>query len=213
MIEQTLQAVINWYMGNINYWTVILLMSIESSFIPFPSEIIIPPAAWKAAEGHMNIYLVILSGTIGALVGALFNYYFAFYLGRKIIYKLSDTRLSHALLIDRNALVKSEHWFIRYGKSSTFIGRLVPAIRQLISIPAGFAKMNMKDFLIYTSLGTLLWNIILALLGYYLYSQKGTLERYYREISYGFLALGILFVGYLIYNGLKKREVYPSKNR
>jgi membrane protein DedA with SNARE-associated domain len=211
MIEQSLQAVINWYMGNINYWTVLLLMSIESSFIPFPSEIVIPPAAWKAAEGHMNIFLVVVSGTIGALVGALFNYYFAFYLGRKIIYKLSDTRLSHTLLIDRNALEKSEHWFIQYGRSSTFIGRLVPAIRQLISIPAGFAKMNMKDFLIYTTLGTMIWNIILALLGYYLYSQKETLERYYREISYVFLALGILFVGYLIYNGLKKKEVYPSE--
>jgi membrane protein DedA with SNARE-associated domain len=211
MIEQSLQAVINWYMGNINYWTVLLLMSIESSFIPFPSEIVIPPAAWKAAEGHMNIFLVVVSGTIGALVGALFNYYLAFYLGRKIIYKLSDTRLSHTLLIDRNALEKSEHWFIQYGRSSTFIGRLVPAIRQLISIPAGFAKMNMKDFLIYTTLGTMIWNIILALLGYYLYSQKETLERYYREISYVFLALGILFVGYLIYNGLKKKEVYPSE--
>ncbi len=182
-----------------------LLMAVESSFIPFPSEIIIPPAAYKAAVGELNIYLVVLSGTVGALAGALFNYYLAITLGRKIIYKLADTRLATMLLVDKKAVEKAEAYFIRHGNSATLIGRFVPAIRQLISLPAGLAKMKIADFIIYTAIGSALWNIILTLLGYFLYSQKNILHRYYLEISYAFLFGGIVFLSYLVYRGLKKK--------
>jgi membrane protein DedA with SNARE-associated domain len=210
MIEHLIQSIVEWYMAHIGYGAIIFLMAVESSFIPLPSEIIIPPAAWKAAQGELNIYLVVLSGTIGALIGALFNYYVGLFLGRKIVYRLADTRIMHAMLVDRNAVEKAERYFIKHGKISTFIGRLLPGIRHLISIPAGLAKMNMRDFLIYTTIGATLWNIILAVLGYFLYAQKDMLNRFYKEISYGFILLGIAFVGYLFYSSFKKRKVEQS---
>jgi membrane protein DedA with SNARE-associated domain len=206
MIESFVQSIIEWYMAHIGYGTIIFLMAVESSFIPFPSEIVIPPAAWKAAQGELNIFLVVVSGTAGALIGALFNYYFGFFLGRRLVYRMADTRIFHAMLVDRKAIEKAESYFLRYGKISTFIGRLVPAIRQLISVPAGLSKMKITDFLIYTTLGATIWNIILAILGYFLYGQKEVLHQFYREISYGCLVLGALFIGYLLYHGLKRRE-------
>ena len=154
------QTVTDWYMNNINYFTITVLMAVESSFIPFPSEIVIPPAAWKAAQGDLNIYLVVFFGTLGAMIGAFFNYYIAYYLGRKLIYSFANTKLAHLLLIDVKGVQKSEQFFIKNGKISTFIGRLVPAIRQLISIPAGLAKMSLRDFTFYTFLGSLLWNVL-----------------------------------------------------
>jgi membrane protein DedA with SNARE-associated domain len=198
MIEQVFGGIVTWYMGHINYWTVILLMTVESSFIPFPSEIVVPPAAWKAAQGEMNLFLVIGAGTVGSILGALINYYLALWIGRKMMYTLADTKLAHLMLIDRAGIEKAERWFIKYGKSSTFIGRLVPAIRQLISLPAGLAMMNMKDFLVYTTLGSGIWNVVLAVLGFYLYSQKEILDKYYREISYGCAIAGLLFAVYVI---------------
>ncbi len=206
MIE-TIQQLADWYMNNINYFTITLLMAIESSFIPFPSEIIIPPAAWKAAQGDLNIYLVVFFGTLGALIGALFNYYIAFYLGRKLVYTFANTRFANMMLIDAHGVEKSEKFFIKHGKVSTFIGRLVPAIRQLISIPAGLSKMKLTDFILYTVLGSMVWNIILAVLGYFLYSQKELLDLYYKELSWVFLVLGVLFIVYLVYKGFKKKQI------
>ncbi|MGC8770701.1 MAG: DedA family protein [Brevinematia bacterium] len=197
-MEKIFSGVINWYMQHINYGTITLLMAIESSFIPFPSEVVVPPAAWKAASGELNIFLVVLFSTIGAIIGALVNYFLAVLLGRPIIYKLADTKIAHLLLIDRAGIEKAENYFLKYGKSSTFIGRLIPAIRQLISIPAGLARMNMRDFLIFTFIGSGLWNVILALLGFFFYTQKELLERYYKELTYILIVLGILFFGYLI---------------
>ncbi len=198
--------VVDWYMTHMNYWTITILMAIESSFIPFPSEIVIPPAAYKAANGELNIYLVVLFGTIGALIGALFNYYFAKFLGQPLLLKFADTRLARMMLVDRTAIHKSEEYFRKHGKTSTLIGRFIPGIRQLISLPAGLANMNMKDFLIYTAIGSGAWNIILALMGYFLYSQKDLLNEYYTDISIGLLAVGLLYVAYLVYNGFKKRK-------
>ena len=197
-MEHFFSSVIEWYMKNINYGTITFLMAIESSFIPFPSEVVVPPAAWKAASGDLNIFLVILFATLGAILGALFNYYLAIFLGRPLIYKLSDTRLAHMLLINKEAIQKAENYFLKYGKISTFIGRLIPAIRQLISIPAGLSRMKIFDFLLFTIIGSGIWNIILAALGYFFYSQKALLEKYYKEISYLLLFLGILFFGYLV---------------
>lgn len=199
-------SVVDWYMMNINYLTIILLMAIEGSFIPFPSEVVIPPAAWKAAQGELNVYLVVITGTIGALLGALINYYLAYYLGRKLVYSFAGTRLAGLLLITPEKVQKAEEYFIKHGRSATFIGRLVPGIRQLISIPAGLAKMPLKDFILFTALGAGIWNIILAALGYFLYTQKELLEFYYHELSIGMLILGALFVAYMIYSGLRKKK-------
>jgi membrane protein DedA with SNARE-associated domain len=193
-------------MENINYWTVFLFMTIESSFIPFPSEIVVPPAAWKAAQGDLNVILVAVVGTLGSIAGAVFNYYFALFLGRKVIYSLADTRWAHLMLIDRKGVEKAEKFFVTYGKSSTFFCRLIPAIRQLISLPAGLARMHFGSFLFFTALGSGIWNIILALLGYYLYSQKALLEKYYHELSYAGVALGVLFVLYIVASVRKKNR-------
>ena len=202
-----LHSVIDWYMLNINYLTIILLMAIEGSFIPFPSEVVIPPAAWKAAQGEMNVYLVVVAGTFGALLGSLINYYLSYYLGRRLVYSFANTRLARMILITPEKIEKAEQYFVKHGRSSTFIGRLVPGIRQLISIPAGLAKMPIKDFIIYTTLGAGIWNIVLAALGYFLYSQQEILSLYYKELSYGMLVLGILFIAYLVYSGFQKKKL------
>jgi membrane protein DedA with SNARE-associated domain len=213
MISGYFSSIIDWYMANINYFTVTLLMTIESSFIPFPSEVIIPPAAWKAAQGELNVYLVLAAGIAGSLLGAVFNYYFALYLGRKLVYSLAETKIAHLMLINREAVEKSERYFLKYGNSSTFIGRLVPAVRQLISLPAGLSKMDLKAFLLYTTLGSGIWNAILAALGYYLYTQKETLSRYFEEISWALLCLGILFLVYLIVKTKKGKRTSTSERR
>ena len=206
MIQEFFSAIIEWYMAHINYWTIALLMAIESSFVPFPSEVIIPPAAWKAAEGDLNIYLVVLSGTFGALVGALFNYYFALYLGRAIVYQFAESKVGRLMLLSREGVEKAEAYFVRHGKSSTLIGRLVPAVRQLISLPAGLARMNLKDFILFTAIGSAAWNIVLAAMGYFLYTQKEVLHRYYTELSIGMAILGVGFIIYLVYKFVKKKE-------
>jgi len=205
-MQDLITQVVDWYMANINYWTITLLMAIESSFIPFPSEIIIPPAAFKAANGELNVVLVVFFGSVGALIGALFNYYFAKYLGQSLLLKFADTRIARMMLLDRAAVEKSEAYFRKNGNISTLIGRLVPGIRQLISLPAGLVSMNMKNFILYTVIGSTAWNIILAVLGYFFYSQKERLEMYYHEITYVMLGLGVLYFGYLIYNGFKKQK-------
>lgn len=203
-MTEIFQTILEWYMAHLNYFTVFLLMAIESSFIPFPSEAIIPFAAWKAAQGELNIFLVVLSGTFGALLGALFNYYFALYLGRPLVYKFADSKIGRILLLSKDKVVYAEQYFIRHGKISTFIGRLVPAVRQLISLPAGLARMNMKDFLIYTTLGAGLWNIILAVIGYYLYEIREQIYPYLTEIL---ILIGVLFAVYLVLRSwLKTRK-------
>jgi len=200
-MSEIFAPVVSWYMDHINYLTVTLLMTIESSFIPFPSEIVIPPAAYKAAEGKMNIAGIFGAATLGALLGALFNYFLALSLGRKIIYKLADTRIARLMLVTPETIEKAESFFNKYGRSSTFVGRLLPAIRQWISIPAGLARMKLKQFLIFTFLGSSLWNLILIIMGYVLYQNKELLDKYYHYITYGMVVCGVLFVFYVIYKG------------
>lgn len=203
---QIFQTLAEWYMSHMNYATVALLMTVESSFIPFPSEIVVPPAAWKAAQGEMHWAGVFLAANMGALCGALINYFLALKLGRKVCYKLAETRLAHAMLINAEGLEKAEAFFRKYGRSSTLVGRLVPAIRQLISIPAGLSRMNLKTFLLYTFLGATVWNAVLVALGYFLYAQKEILEQYYSHLSIAMAVLGALFIGYLAWNGLRKQK-------
>lgn len=206
MLLSIFSTVSDWYMTNLNYWTICLLMTVESSFIPFPSEIVLPPAAYLASQGDLNFFLVILFASTGCLLGALFNYYLAMYLGRALVYKLADTKLASLLLVNREKVQKAEDFFIRNGNVSTFIGRLIPGIRQLISIPAGLAKMPMKPFILYTVLGSTLWNVILALLGYYFGKNQALFEQYYKELSWIAIGIGVLFVGYLIYKKMHKNS-------
>jgi membrane protein DedA with SNARE-associated domain len=209
-------AFIEWCLEHLNYWTIMLLMTIESSFIPFPSEIVVPPAAYKAAvEGKMNIYLVVLFATVGANLGALINYYLAKWLGRPIVYKFANSRFGHMCLIDEEKVRRAEVYFDKHGVISTFIGRLIPGIRQLISIPAGLAHMKLGPFLLYTTLGAGIWNSILAAIGYYLSTVPGfeteeqrraIINEYSKETGYIFIGLAVCIIGFLIYKASKKIE-------
>lgn len=198
--------VIGWYMGHITYWTVFLLMAVESTFIPFPSELVIPPAAYKAANGEMNIFLVVLAGSLGAVVGSLINYFLAKWLGRKLLLKFVNTRFAHMLMLDQSAVEKTENYFLKHGKTSTLIGRLIPGIRHLISIPAGLANMKLRDFILFTAIGATAWNIILAMLGYFFSSQKDVFEKYYTEMIVVILAIGGAYVLWLIYKAFAKSK-------
>ena len=203
-----------WVLENLNYWVVTLFMAIESSFVPFPSEVVVPPAAWKAmADDSLNIFLVVVFATVGADCGALINYYLAKLLGRPIVYRFADSRIGHLCLIDRAKVEHAEAYFREHGAASTFFGRLVPAVRQLISIPAGLAGMRIDKFLLYTTLGAGAWNSVLALMGYliYRYTDLKTTEdvyqlatKYSHEIGYGILAIAVVVVGVLVYKGVKK---------
>ena len=204
-------AFIQWCLDLLNYWTITLLVAIISSFIPFPSEVIVPPAAYKAASGNsdLNVYLVVLFATIGANIGALINYYLAYFVGRPIVYKFANSRFGHMCLIDEAKVKNAEAYFDKKGALSTFVGRLIPAVRQLISIPAGLAKMKLSTFLLYTTLGAGIWNGILAGLGWYLQSivpedqLMAKVTEYSHELGYVFIGLGVLIVAYLIYKGRK----------
>ena len=206
---------IKWILENLNYWVVTLFMTIESSFIPFPSEVIVPPAAWKSmTDESMNIFLVIVFATIGADLGALINYYLAKWLGRPIVYKFANSRFGHMCLINEEKIRHAEEYFRKHGATSTFFGRLIPAVRQLISIPAGLAGMKLKPFLLYTTLGAGIWNSILALLGYLIYrftDLKTTNDvyimatQYSHEIGYVIIGIVILIALFFIYKSIKKR--------
>ncbi len=202
---------IQWCLDNLNYWTITLLMTIESSFIPFPSEVVVPPAAYKAAAtGELNVWLVVLFATLGALMGALINYFLALWLGKPIVYAFANSRFGHMCLIDQKKVETAEQFFVKYGVAATLIGRLVPAVRQLISIPAGLARMNLAKFALFTALGAGVWNGVLAALGYYLESVVPeeqlleTVTRYSHEIGIGIILAVILVVGFLVYKGVKK---------
>jgi len=188
--------------SSIGYFGITFLMAIESSFIPFPSEVVIPPAAYLAQQGEMNIILVVVAGIVGSLLGALLNYFLAYTLGRKIVYALVEYKVFKYLLIDGKKIARAENYFLKYGSTSTLIGRFVPAVRQLISIPAGFSKMSLKSFIFYTSFGSGIWVTILAVLGYFFGANQELLARYYGRISLFFIGLAVVLVIGLI---IKKR--------
>lgn len=196
------QTLFDWYIANLNYFTIALLMAIESTFLPLPSEVVIPFAAYKAGQGDLNVFLVVLSGTVGALCGSLINYTLAYYLGRPLVYKFADSKLGKVFLLSKERVIHAEDYFIRNGKTSTFIGRLVPGVRHLISIPAGLAKMNLRDFMLYTFIGAGIWNIILAVIGYYLYEIR---EQIFPYVGHILLVSGVGFVVYLIIKARKNR--------
>ncbi|MDE6423813.1 MAG: DedA family protein, partial [Muribaculaceae bacterium] len=197
-----------WFVENANYWFVFIFMVIESSFIPFPSEVVVPPAAYLActnagAGSDMNIFLVVIVATLGALVGAFVNYYLALWIGRPVVYSFADSRFGHMLMIKKEKVEKEEPNFYKHGAISTFIGRLIPAIRQLISIPAGISKMNVGVFAIFTFLGALVWNSVLGGLGYWLantvspddlFVKVEEYNQYLTWFGYGIALVCVIFI-------------------
>lgn len=209
-----MQFLINFVLSNLNYWWVFVFMAVESSFIPFPSEVVVPPAAFLAMtpDSTLNILLVVLVATAGADLGALINYWLARWLGRPLVYRFADSRFGHICLIDRAKVEHAEAYFRDHGAASTFFGRLIPAVRQLISIPAGLSGMPMGKFLLYTTLGAGIWNSVLALLGWFIFKTfpvSSTREvadlaaKYSHEIGYVILGLAVFVVAFLIYKAHK----------
>ena len=203
-----INVVTDWYAAHMNYGSITALMTIESSFIPFPSEVVIPPAVYVASDPNsavyatdnyiVNVLLIVLFGTIGALLGAIINYILSMWLGRAIIYAFADSKLGHLCLLSREKVEKAEAYFNEHGKVSTFIGRLIPGIRQLISIPAGLSKMHFGWFLFYTFLGAGIWNCVLALLGYIAHGQADLIDKYSHELSVAILVVLGLAILYFI---------------
>ena len=213
----TASDIFSWFVEHANYWFVFIFMVIESSFIPFPSEVVVPPAVYLActnsgAGASMDPVIVILLATAGALVGAYINYYLALWVGRPLVYSFADSKLGHACLLSRDKVVKAEDYFDKHGAVSTFVGRLIPAIRQLISIPAGISRMNIGVFTIFTSLGALIWNIILGLLGWWLAETVPyddllpQIEKYNSYLTYAGLALGFICLVVIIRNVMKDNK-------
>lgn len=199
----------NWFVflaEHLNYWTVGLLMTIESSFLPLPSEIVIPPAAYLASQGKMTFFGVIVAGTIGSLIGASLNYILARWLGRLVIYELSSKKWARFLLITPEKLEKVEKSFLKNANSATFFSRLIPVARHLISIPAGFCGMPYGPFLLYTALGSAIWVSILAGLGYFLGANQALLHHYASLISWSLLGLFSLWLLWLVLKKAVKRR-------
>ncbi len=219
ILDMTMLALFNaseffqWFVENANYLFVFIFMTIESSFIPFPSEVVVPPAAYLACTGtDMNFGLVIVFATLGALLGAFINYYLALWIGRPIVYRFANSRFGHACLIDQAKVEKAEAYFEKKGAISTFVGRLIPAVRQLISIPAGLARMNIGVFALFTTLGAGIWNIVLAGLGYWLSLHVSreelfdAIEKYNSYLTYAGYAIGVFCVAYILWNAFKTKK-------
>ena len=195
-------------LNNLNYPTIFFLMMLESTVIPVPSELVVSPAAYHAAGGNLNMWLVIFFATLGADLGATINYVVAYYVGRPVIYRFANSRLGHLCLLNQEKVEKSERYFDSHGKLATITGRLIPGIRHLISIPAGLARMHFGYFLLYTTLGAGCWNIILAALGWYLHTIVPEEQLHDKILEYGdyikwiIIALVLLAIIYFV---VKKR--------
>jgi len=187
--------------GTLGYMGIFFMMFLESSFVPFPSEVVMIPAGYLVYKGEMNLYLAILAGVAGSLFGALFNYYLAIKFGRQFLIKYG-----RYVFIKEETVHKMETYFEKHGHISTFAGRLIPAVRQYISFPAGIAKMNLFKFSLYTSLGAFIWVVILTVMGYYIGENQELIHEYLRYIIIGILFL--LSVGGYIYYKMNKKTVH-----
>ena len=203
----------NWLLSNLTYPNILLLMLLESTVIPVPSELVVAPAAYHAAGGNLNVFLVVLFATIGAAIGATINYVVALYVGRPMVYKFANSKWGKMCLLNQEKVEKSERYFDNHGVAATLTGRLIPGIRHLISIPAGLARMNYGKFLLYTTIGAGAWHSILAALGWYLHAVvpedqlDATIEQYNKYIVLGIVAVVILaIVAVVIKNKMKKKQ-------
>ena len=211
--------IITWYSAHMNYASITALMAVESSFIPFPSEVVIPPAAFVAGQPEsvlcvtgnylLDVLFIVLFGTLGAMIGAVINYGLSVWLGRLIIYKFADSRLGHLCLLSSEKVQRAEAYFREKGNVSTFIGRFIPGIRQLISIPAGLSRMHFGAFLWWTFLGAFVWNCILAALGYVAAGQMDRIKEYSHELSVAILVI----VGVVICYFVVKQIIVLTKRR
>lgn len=204
MLHQFFDFALNITSG-LGYWGVGILMTIESSFLPFPSEIVVPPAAYLASQGEMNIFIVILVGVLGSVLGASINYLLSMSLGRFLVYKLAEHKLAKFIFINPDKIARAEKYFLENAKSATFFGRLIPVIRQFVSIPAGFCRMNFTHFILLTAAGSAIWVTILAALGFFIGSQRELLEMYYKELSYVFIIAGALYILFKIRKYRRKK--------
>ena len=212
--------VLTWYDAHMNYSTVGLLMALESSFVPFPSEVVIPPAVYVACNpdtrSGMTIWVIVLIGTLGALIGAYINYFLSRWLGRPIIYAFAESKVGHLLNLSKEKVQRAESYFNDHGNVSTLVGRLIPVIRQLISIPAGLSKMNLATFTFFTLLGAGAWNVVLALLGWLAYkaADPSVIEKYSHQFSVAIVVIFVAVVAFLIIRSvLRKRKQKQSSNK
>jgi membrane protein DedA with SNARE-associated domain len=199
-------------LSNLNYGTIFFLMMLESTVVPVPSEFVVTPAAYHAASGQLDIWLVILAATIGADLGASINYFVALYVGRPVIYRFANSHWGKMCLLNQEKVEKSERYFDEHGIVATLTGRLIPGIRHLISIPAGLARMNYWKFLLYTTIGAGVWHSILAALGWYLHAivpeeqLNDKISEYAEYIKIVILALVVLAIVYFLIKHYTKRS-------
>ena len=198
MIHEYAQLLVD-LISDWGYLGIFVMMAIESSFIPFPSEIVLIPAGYLASQGEMSVFMIMLSALGGSMIGAFINYYLALTLGRRLLVKYGKY-----FFIKESALVKMESFFQKHGHISTFSGRLIPGIRQLISVPAGLARMNILQFSIFTALGAGIWALVLTLLGYFIGENQELINTYLKQITIGVLVLLVVLGG--VYYSLKRRR-------
>ena len=186
--------------GSLGYIGIFIMMFLESSFFPFPSEVVMIPAGYLSYKGEMNLGLAIFFGILGSLGGALLNYFLAIRLGRAFLVKYG-----RYFFIKEETIIKMEDFFKDHGHISTFSGRLIPAVRQYISFPAGLARMNLLVFSLYTSLGAAIWVVILAMLGYFIGDNEALVKEYLRYIIISIL-FALAALGYFYYRKIKRNN-------
>lgn len=200
-------------LANLNYGWIFFLMLLESTVVPVPSEFVVTPAAYHAASGNLDIWLVILFATIGADFGASINYWVAYFIGRPLVYRFANSKIGKMCLLNQEKVEHAEQYFDKNGVISTLIGRLVPGIRHLISIPAGLAKMHYGKFLLYTTIGAAAWHAILAFLGWQLHKVvpedqlNDKITEYADYIKFVIIGLVVLLIAFFVVRHyLKKRK-------
>lgn len=186
--------------GSMGYTGIILLMFLESSFFPFPSEVVMPPAGYLAWKGEMSLTLVLISGIAGSLLGALFNYWVAVKFGRPFF-----LRYGKYFFVSPESIEKADDFFKKHGHISTLVGRLLPVIRQYISLPAGIARMPLKTFALFTTIGAGAWVFVLTFAGYLLGEHQELLKEYLHVISLGCVALAFI-IGGVYYMIIKRKK-------
>lgn len=202
----------SWLLNNLTYPNILLLMLLESTVVPVPSELVVAPAAYHAAGGNLNVFLVVLFATIGAAIGASINYVVALYVGRPVVYKFANSKWGKMCLLNQEKVEKSERYFDDHGVAATLTGRLIPGIRHLISIPAGLARMNYWKFLLYTTIGAGAWHSILAALGWYLHSMvpedqlDATIQQYNHYIVLAILAIVAIAILWFVVKQRRKKK-------
>jgi len=197
-VHEIVNAIVE-VVGQLGYWGIFIMMFLESTFFPFPSEVAMIPAGYLASKGEMNLILAIVVGTLGSLLGALFNYYLAKKYGRKGVLSFGKY-----FFFTEEKLVKMEKFFIKHGSFSTFVSRLIPGVRQLVSLPAGLSKMPLNKFALYTTLGAGLWVIVLTLLGYFIGSNELLLKEYLHQIV--IVTLGLIVIATIVYFFMNKKS-------